>query len=99
MYVIVYSVTLTVGDVEVNAEFYHGLSVPANDRFKLCLLGKRFAVKCLNKGSCARDKYGPLLHPRFKRQLRAINLKRLKKDYPVKGFNKLVINFIPHVII
>ena len=93
MYIIVYSVTLTVGNVEVNAVFYHSLSTPVNDRFKLCLLGKRFNIKYRDKGTCSREKLSSFLCPRFKRQLRAINLKRLRKSSVGKDWRKLVIIF------
>ncbi|CAH1395863.1 unnamed protein product [Nezara viridula] len=82
MYVIVYTVTMTVGDLELCADFYHSLIQPSNNRLRMRLLGKQFAVKRLNKNMCMRDQFNYCANfsPHLKHRIRAINLRQLPSD-------------------
>ena len=69
---------MTVGDLELCADFYHSLTRPSNNHLRMRLLGKQFAVKRLNKNVCIRDRfnYCQNVSPLLKHRLRAINLRQ-----------------------
>lgn len=79
MFVIVHTITMTVGDLELCADFYHSITLPSSNQIKMFLLGKQFAVKRLNKGFCVRDTFNYYQHsqPNLKHRLRAIKMKQV----------------------
>uniref|UniRef100_A0A0K8SX54 Uncharacterized protein n=1 Tax=Lygus hesperus TaxID=30085 RepID=A0A0K8SX54_LYGHE len=72
MIVIVYTLTLTIGDLQVDLKFYHSLCLPSSDRVRVFPLRRRLAsvnVKRLHKGRrpqynhlCSRDTHRNLGH-------------------------------------